>query len=102
MSMTSEKILLACQRYKALITSSGRKEPEKFPTDEKIQALERDCLLYNRNKSLLHVLWMCLEIEKLLQEGKRDKAERWLCFIQGVLWMNGICSIDEMRDDNRE
>lgn len=30
-----------------------------------------------------------------------DKANRWLGFIQGVLWTTGLYSIEEMRDHNR-
>lgn len=96
--MTPEKILAACQRYKELLVGYT---PSKFPTEMKI-TLERDCLEYNRIVSLTHVLWMCSIIEEQVSEGTYGKAERWLCFIQGVLWMNGVCSIDEMRNDNRE
>lgn len=52
--------------------------------------------------NLDHCLWMCQEIEHQVQLGERDKAVRWLCFIQGVLWSNGYMSIDSMREDNRD
>jgi hypothetical protein len=97
--MTPEKISLACQRYKNLLIGY---EPIKFPTSLVIPFQEQDCQDLNREASLQHVTWMCTVIEEQLKEGNCDKAERWLCFIQGVLWMNGICSIDEMREDNRE
>jgi hypothetical protein len=97
--MTPEKILLACEKYKDLLLAY---KPIRYSTAERILALERDCRDYNREKSLNHALWMCTVIEEQVKDGKAEKAERWLCFIQGVLWMNGICSIDEMRDDNRE
>lgn len=48
-----------------------------------------------------HCLWMCGEIERLVRAGERDKAMRWVCFIQGVLWVSGLLSIDSMREDNR-
>jgi hypothetical protein len=97
--MAPEKILLACEKYKGFL--AGYK-PIKFPTAELVQSLERDCRDYNREKSLQHAKWMCTIIEEQVSEGAYSKAERWLCFIQGVLWMNGVCTIDEMRDDNRE
>lgn len=28
-----------------------------------------------------------------------EKAIRWLCLIQGILWSSGILSIDSMRED---
>jgi hypothetical protein len=43
---------------------------------------------------------MCLEIRKFATE-KPEKAARWLCFIQGVMWSYCGSSIDEFRDDNR-
>lgn len=54
-----------------------------------------------------HAAWMCGEIRKLLTEGHATKAERWLCFIQGVTWTLGWDqygngpTINEFRDDNR-
>jgi len=41
---------------------------------------------------------MCVKIHDMDEEGK---AMRWLCFVQGVLWMTGRRTIDQMRDDNR-
>ena len=49
-----------------------------------------------------HAHWMCLEIPGLLETPNGfEKANRWLGFIQGVLWTSGVFSIDHMRDDNR-
>lgn len=53
-----------------------------------------------------HLLWM---IDTLLADLKHapvdvdvsGKANRWLGFIQGVLWADEYRSIDEMREDNR-
>jgi hypothetical protein len=97
--MIPERISKACQKYKDLLFGY---KPIRFPTAEMIPASERDCRDYNREKSLQHAMWMCIVIEEQMTEGQYGKAERWLCFIQGVLWMNGLCSIDEMRADNRE
>lgn len=47
-----------------------------------------------------HALWMC-EQTKIFAATDMEKACRWLGFIQGVLWMGGLRTIDEMRDDNR-
>lgn len=45
-----------------------------------------------------HTHWMCEEAQSF-DDG--EKAQRWLGFIQGVLWTRGICTIDELRDDVR-
>jgi hypothetical protein len=31
----------------------------------------------------------------------QDKAMRWLCFMQGVFWSNGIYSIEELKKHNK-
>lgn len=46
-----------------------------------------------------HCLWMLEEIPKFVDQDK-DKAMRWLCFAQGVLWVNNYFSIDDMRKHN--
>jgi hypothetical protein len=44
---------------------------------------------------------MCGEIEAFVNEGRTDKAMRWLGFVQGVLWMAGVYSLHEMQNHNR-
>jgi hypothetical protein len=48
-----------------------------------------------------HALWMCREATTFVVEGRLDKAERWLGFVQGALWILGVFSIDEMREHVR-
>lgn len=50
--------------------------------------------------ALSHVLWMCDETEGFVKAGRMEKAFRWLGFIQGVLWMTGVASIDESKHQN--
>lgn len=48
-----------------------------------------------------HLLWMLDQLEndpKFMEQP--DKAMRWVCFIQGVMWMKGMMSVDEFRADN--
>lgn len=56
---------------------------------------------------LAHCRWMCGRIRAMLTQEvilDRDveKAMRWLGFVQGVLWAEGVLTIDQMRDHNRE
>lgn len=50
-------------------------------------------------ENLTHCAWMCDQIIDGTMD--RDKAMRWLCFVQGCLWTLGCKSILEMKDDNR-
>lgn len=50
-------------------------------------------------QQLQHTRWM---VEELLSQDDLpfDKVNRWLGFIQGVLWSRGKYSIDDMRHHN--
>lgn len=65
-----------------------------------ISNLSSDYDEYSKNDLFGHLAWMCqtaLEFEAT----EPDKAHRWLGFIQGVLWAENECTIDEMREHNR-
>lgn len=49
---------------------------------------------------LCHAKWMVLEMKKFLDDGQIEKAFRWLGFVQGILWCEGVYTIDEMEDHN--
>jgi hypothetical protein len=44
-----------------------------------------------------HAKWMLTEMVSFTDEMK-EKHNRWLGFVQGVLWMERIFSIDELRE----
>lgn len=52
-----------------------------------------------------HVRWMCQHLLELLKDSAimdEQKLHRWLGFIQGVLYIGGIYTINEMRQHNRK
>lgn len=49
------------------------------------------------NDGFAHLVFMCEEGVRMVDAGREDKANRWLGFVQGALWMTGFASIDEMR-----
>lgn len=54
-------------------------------------------------KQLAHARWMCQEMKLMIDRGEADdKLNRWLGFVQGVLYAHGIFSINEMREHNRQ
>jgi hypothetical protein len=54
-----------------------------------------------RFDTLNHALWMCDQCRLFLRAGRLAKAYRWIGTIQGILLMNGIFSIVELKDQNR-
>lgn len=80
MAMTTEKIREAFAACRALL-------PACVPP-------ERGGPVYS------HLVFMCEEGASYA-EHRREKAMRWLGFVQGTLWGLGISTIDEMKSMNR-
>lgn len=51
-------------------------------------------------RPLEHAAWMCQEMKTF--PDWCGKQQRWLGFVQGVLFMEGVFSIDDMRTHVRE
>ncbi len=47
-----------------------------------------------------HLLFMCEE-GALYVEHRREKAMRWLGFVQGALWVLGCADIETLKNMNR-
>jgi len=91
--MTPEQIRTAIAQYRQILLAQDI-EPECYPSDDLMS-------MTDKSKVLPHCLWMIGEIPAMLAQGDTNKAEHWLCFIQGCLWMNGMYSITNLRDHNR-
>lgn len=48
-----------------------------------------------------HMLEMIPKMRVMITEGRREKAMRWLGFMQGVFWVSGEYSLDELKAHNR-
>lgn len=48
-----------------------------------------------------HIMWMCRRVVELIDEGREKKAHRWLGFIQGWLWAQGLRSLNDLKDESR-
>lgn len=90
--MKPEQVIKALTRIEhELVTAKVR--PERAPTQIGGVNLERKI-------HLRHVLWMVQEAKDFAYTLP-DKAQRWLCFAQGVMWTSWESTIDEFKDDNR-
>lgn len=77
--MTAEKVIEVCEKY------SRRLVHLEVP-----------------NQRLAHVRDRMLPLTcEFARDGRLEKAFRWLGFIQGVLWCEGVYTIDAMKDHNR-
>lgn len=74
-------------------------EPVAYPdVDEKIGASKLGTPKYD---SLRHAHWMVHQTRDFLRGGRLAKAYRWIGMIQGILLMNGVFSIMELKGHNR-
>ena len=85
--MKNKKFIEACEIYdkKLKTLRSDKSCKDFFPKDETIS----------------HVLWMLCKIPEFIEAGREEKANRWLGFVQGVLWAKEIYTIEEMKEHNR-
>lgn len=47
-----------------------------------------------------HCKWMLPEMKTFIAEGRLDKVQRWLGFVQGALWAVGIGTIEDFKQMN--
>jgi hypothetical protein len=92
--MTPEKVLEVIGRYRAFLQDVP---PELGPVHDS------PC----PRRAMSHLHHMLDRLEAMVtgnEEGvPRDieKAMRWLGFIQGVLWLHGDFTLDQMKEHNR-
>jgi hypothetical protein len=104
--VTPEKVKLVCSQHLAALQAwhnaraaqSGapveRLTGERYTGSENGRSLAT--LVADR-----HLVFMLEEIPKLLDEGRTEKAMRWLGFVQGAIWAYGLVSIDDLKSSNR-
>lgn len=54
------------------------------------------------NNSLNQALWMICEMRRFGTAMSSDKFNRWLGFVHGILFMNNLYTISELRNQTRE
>ncbi len=87
--MSPEKILEVVSVYEAIFAQLPKQQLaqyDAFPTSHEL---------------LCHLHWMCGEMRGFVEQGKIDKAFRWLGFIQGVLAAKELRTVDQLREDSR-
>jgi len=53
------------------------------------------------HERIKHYKFMCIEAQKFVDEGRIEKAMRWLGFMQGVLWHSSHFTLDELKEHSR-
>jgi len=92
--MGNDKVNEVLYKMAAQIAALGY-APERNPPEKPLPDFELDGM----EVALRHAHWMCHETLAMPAE-KLEKKFRWLGFIQGVLWMAGVQTVDEAKKDN--
>lgn len=94
--MTGEKIKEVLELYAGVLIARKWPAPGGPPRGARCEET------YDRARWFDHCLWMCRRAaDVLLPGGDRDKAMRWMCFVQGVLYAENVFTIDDLRAHSR-
>lgn len=88
--MTNERITAVLSRYEKTLEARDNK-----PTPEDAEQVNTD----PRERRLDHALFVTKQL--LAKEDAEDRAE-WFGFVQGILWCEGIYTIDDIRKHRTE
>lgn len=90
MGMSNNKIHEVLNRYEpVLVATLGAEPTTALPHPGRT------------NPKLRHALGMIAKIRGFLAEDRREKAFRWLGFLQAVLWCHDFYEIEELANHNR-
>jgi hypothetical protein len=90
-AMTDEQVGVVLALYERTLTEKGYKP---IQADLAVSHQATDVRLN-------HCLWAVGQVREFLKDGRREKAMRWLGFLQGALWSEGLFSISSLADHNR-
>jgi hypothetical protein len=77
--MDGDKILSAAAFHRSFLAHTGI-TPAR---------VDQDLLAPSAQTAFAHMLWLTGEVPGLVTDH-REKAMRWVCFVQGVLWDRGL------------
>lgn len=88
--MTDEKAIQAARAVRAMLEREGLRGGRR-----NVEACAHTI------EGAEHLVFMCEEIENMIELGHRGKAMRWLGFVQGALWARGDATIEKLKNINR-
>ena len=87
--MTDNKIKEVAERYRKEFSKYHVSNPQRGPVN-KLH------LQWTVEERASHLVWMCDQIDEFVAAGRRDKAMRWIGFLQGFLWREGQFTVEEL------
>jgi len=101
--MTPDRVLMVIKNYRLLFENMGIGKID-YPHDNFVNSPASTILGIEvkvpTTVHLEHCNGMLFKMEEFVKEGRMEKVFRWLGFVQGVLWSNGIYTLNELRNHN--
>lgn len=94
--MTNEKLLSLFQGYATKLNANDV-VAEEMP--EELKGLP--CHKVPKEALLSHLAYMCEKSVVFVDEGRIEKAMRWLGFVQSALYFTGFYTIDDLKEHIR-
>lgn len=100
--MTGEKLKRVFQFYLEELTNEAHQhEYSSGPEQLSDQRQGLMCVRIQPERALAHFRFMCIEAQRFVDEGRIEKAMRWLGFLQGVLWARNFFTLDDLKNHSR-
>lgn len=88
--MDGKKILQAAEVHRSFLVHTG-----VVPV-----RADQDLLGPSQQQAFAHAAWLLGEVPNLVDDH-REKAMRWTCFVQGVLWTRAVTTTRFLKDTMR-
>lgn len=92
--MTNDKLVEVFQFYREELLKSGVHGHQLDDPTTPVGSIPLEV-------QLGHLVYMCETAIGFVQEGRTEKAFRWLGFIQGVLWKQGVFTLEGLKNHSR-
>lgn len=60
--------------------------------------IDQDLLGPTHKETFAHGLWLVEQVPAFVASERLEKAQRWLCFVQGMLWAEGLVTTRALKE----
>lgn len=94
--MTPEKTKKVLAYYLEVLDRAGV-TPRQLGSDSYDQLFEQ-LPLVTQCVAVHHAAWMCQVATQFVEEGRMEKAMRWLGWINCTMWMNNLLTLNQVKE----
>jgi hypothetical protein len=93
--MTPDKLQSLCSLYLAKLDGLCPDIKPRQMSDDQSKMVAH---LLTSSTRVAHYKFMCVQASAFVEDGQREKAMRWLGFLQGVLWRRNLFTLAELKE----